>query len=81
MLKWNSTSFLENKIFDTRLVKSSLFDPRQVKVYKERADYRAFEETYVILFFYLKNFKKIESKKLFFVDFQLFEIFNFYFHV
>lgn len=52
MMKWNSTSFLENKIFDTRLVKSSLFDPRQVKVYKERADYRAFEETYVNLFLF-----------------------------
>lgn len=74
MMKWNSTSFLENKIFDTRLVKSSLFDPRQVKVYKERADYRAFEETYVIYFFFLNN------QRSFCFDFQLFK-FNFYFYV
>lgn len=68
MMKWNSTSFLENKIFDTRLVKSSLFDPRQVKVYKERADYRAFEETYVIFFFF-------NNQRSFFLSFNYFIIF------
>lgn len=44
------SSFLENRVFDRRLVKENLIDKWNIygDVYKNRTDYRQFLETYVI---------------------------------
>lgn len=54
-MKWNSSSFLENRIFDRRLVKDNLIDTWNIygDIYTKRTDYRQFLETYVI---YIKLF-------------------------
>lgn len=48
------SSFLENRVFDRRLVKENLIDKWNIygDVYKNRTDSRQFLETYVI-FLYL----------------------------
>ena len=59
-MKWNASSFLENRIFDRRLVKDNLIDKWNIygDIYKKGNDYRQFLETYVkncfsFLFFFL----------------------------
>ena len=49
-MKWNSSSFLENRTFDQRLVKENLIDKWNIygDIYKTRTDYRQFLESYVI---------------------------------
>lgn len=55
MIKWNPSKFVENRTFDHRLVKENLMDSRGLEPpnYKDRTDFRAFRETYVILFVFL----------------------------
>lgn len=50
-MKWNSSSFLENRTFDQRLVKENLIDKWNIygDIYKTRTDYRQFLESYVII--------------------------------
>lgn len=70
-MKWNSSSFLENRTFDQRLVKENLIDKWNIygDIYKTRTDYRQFLESYVIYcvvknkshFFYWCQFSFIES--------------------
>lgn len=49
IMKWNATSFLENRLFDRRLVKENLLDKWNIygDIYKTRTDYRQFLESYV----------------------------------
>lgn len=49
-MKWSSSSFLENRVFDQRLVKENLVDKWNIygDIYKVRTDYRQFLESYVI---------------------------------
>ena len=51
-MKWNSSSFLENRTFDQRLVKENLIDKWNIydDIYKTRTDYRQFLDSYVIIF-------------------------------
>lgn len=52
MQKWPSCqSFLENRVFDHRLVKGNLLDMRQTEshLYDNREDFRAFKATYVCI--------------------------------
>lgn len=50
-MTWTSTSFLENRTFDQRLVKENLIDKWNIygDIYKTRTDYRQFLESYVII--------------------------------
>lgn len=45
------SSFLENQVFDHRLVKENLLDTRLTEshLYDDREDYRAFKATYVCI--------------------------------
>lgn len=49
MMKWNSSSHLENRTFDQRLVKENLIDKWSIygDIYKTRTDYRQFLESNV----------------------------------
>lgn len=49
IMKWNTSSFLENRLFDSRLTKSALMNKWRIDddIYKQRMDYRHFKETYV----------------------------------
>lgn len=63
-MKWNSSSFLENRTFDQRLVKENLIDKWNIygDIYKTRTDYRQFLDSYVILHFsqyFNKSFWKL----------------------
>lgn len=48
-MMWNSSSFLENRQFDHRLVKKNLIDKWNIygDIYKTRTDYRQYLESYV----------------------------------
>lgn len=48
-MKWNTSSFLENRVFDSRLSKSTLVNKWRIDddIYNQRMDYRSFKETYV----------------------------------
>lgn len=77
-MKWNASTFLENRIFDRRLVKDNLIDKWNIygDIYKQRSDYRQFLDTYVNqdvwrLFFYFFGV----VFRVFIVDFSLFVIF------
>lgn len=61
-MKWNTSSFLENRIFDSRLTKSALINKWRIDddIYKQRMDYRHFKETYVLK-------KKSQTKKYAFI--------------
>lgn len=62
IMKWNSSSFLENRTFDQRLVKENLIDKWNVygDIYKTRTDYRQFLESYVIIFYHFdKKFQHV----------------------
>lgn len=53
-MKWNASSFLENRVFDRRLVKDNLIEKWNIygDIYnKSRSDYRQFLDTYVIFIF------------------------------
>lgn len=52
MTKWNTASFLENRLFDSRLTKSSLVNKWRIDddIYNQRMDFRSFKETYVKFF-------------------------------
>lgn len=69
-MKWNASSFLENRIFDRRLVKENLLDKWNIygDIYKTRTDYRQFLESYVIIFLSFK------ITQIFFVFFFFFFI-------
>lgn len=65
-MKWNSSSFLENRTFDQRLVKENLIDKWNIygDIYKTRTDYRQFLEsyvTYIFVPFHSENFKLVFS--------------------
>lgn len=64
-MKWNTSSFLENRLFDSRLTKSALVNKWQIDddIYKQRMDYRHFKETYVLLSWLLSMMKKKKQKK------------------
>lgn len=51
-MRWNTSSFLENRLFDSRLTKSALMNKWRIDddIYKQRMDYRHFKETYVTFF-------------------------------
>lgn len=54
IMKWNTSAFLENRLFDSRLSKSALIGNKfkvDDEIYKQRMDYRHFKETYVYLKF------------------------------
>lgn len=69
-MKWNSSSFLENRNFDQRLVKENLVDKWNIygDIYKTRTDYRQFLESYVNKIAYLFAYTRKS-----FVNFFLFE--------
>lgn len=52
-MKWNASSFLENRIFDRHLVKDDLIDKWNIygNIYKQKTDYRQFLETHVFILF------------------------------
>lgn len=67
-MKPNSSSFLENRIFDQRLVKENLVDKWNLygDIYKTRSDYRQFLDSYVKFifiqcFFFLYQFRKFSA--------------------
>ena len=53
-MKWYATSYLDNRIFDSRLVKDNLLDPwtSHFGQHPERRDYRQFLENYVLFYLY-----------------------------
>lgn len=58
-MKWNAGSFLENRTFDQRLVRENLVDKwnNHGDIYNARADYRQFQDSYVILIVILEDFR------------------------
>ncbi len=48
-MKWNASSFIENRAFDRRLVKDSLIDKWNIygDIYGKQSEYRQFLESYV----------------------------------
>lgn len=57
-MKPNASSFLENRIFDQRLVKENLVDKWNLygDIYKTRSDYRQFLDSYVKFIAFLTIF-------------------------
>lgn len=63
-MKWNTSSFLENRLFDSRLTKSALVNKWRIDddIYKQRMDYRHFKETYVLkIHFFLLSSTSLEN--------------------
>lgn len=76
-MKWHANSYLENRVFDSRLVKDNLLDKWSCEggQYVERKDYRNLVESYVrldiiiyiFIFFHLKTIILFNS----FTSFQI----------